>query len=406
MRMSGTFNDGQTAVSHPVRVYLLGNGLDIHAEEKDGPRLTWPVQGLYLVEEVYPGRPIRLRHAEQREATLTLTDPAAPAFFAQHLAGQLGAKRLRARIPMWMVPIMAVLVLAVVGALLWAVPQASLVLTPLVPNAVEESLGETVMEQLISDHALCEAPEGLAVLERLTARLTEGEELALPVQVHVSSDPGVNAFAAPGGHVVILNGLLQSAESPEELTGVLAHELAHQMERHPLRGLIRMLGISLTIQLIIGDVSGLQAAIAQASEVLLLLSYTREDEATADRIGVRLLNEADIRGDGLVDFFARLGGTPDDEEEPDEETAPADAARDTGAGKDAVDTGSSEGDEEEDENSGGLVKMLSTHPMHGERVRAIRAMSTGKGPAMSKADWQTLRAICPAEEESKTKKAG
>ena len=179
-----------------------------------------------------------------------------------------------------------------------------------------------------------------------------------PFQVTVRVIPRktVNAFAAPGGQVVLFSGLIEKAESPEEVAGVMAHEIAHATERHPMQSMLRAAGVFLLAALLVGDTSTLGAFASEGAKVLLVLSYSRDTEREADRIGMELLNRAGIRGDGLVHFFARL--------------------------------------QEEAKGKDRLPVLFASHPMHAERVERLKLLATGTQAALSPKQWRALRGIC------------
>ena len=93
--------------------------------------------------------------------------------------------------------------------------------------------------------------------------------------------PVPNAFALPGGKVFVLKGLLDKAESPDELAGILAHELGHLKHYDNMRGLIYNGGTSFLIGLLFGDVTG-SSAVIFASRSVVEASYSREAETAAD----------------------------------------------------------------------------------------------------------------------------
>jgi predicted Zn-dependent protease len=142
--------------------------------------------------------------------------------------------------------------------------------------------------------------------------------------------------------------------------------MAHEVQRHPMRGLLRTAGLRLVIGALAGG-SGSAFSFAGFGELLLDLSHSRQDEAEADRIGVEMLNRANIRGGGLVAFFARQ------EEEEKRESAAS-------AGK--------------QKPSSRVIQFLSTHPTDEARVAAIKAQARGTGNALSKVQWQALQTIC------------
>ena len=354
MRYEGHYSDGKTAVRRPAGVQLGGDSLRIFGA--DGELLeTWSYEGLELLEEVWGNEPVRLHHVYRGNAMLALEDGAILAELESRSKRRFRSHRLLR--PRLLTGLGAALALAlVVTALALVLPRLAGPLASLVPARWAQALGNKVIGQVTAGEKFCEAPAGSAALERLTQRLTAGLEQAYPMEVRVSGQDWVNAFAAPGGKIILLDGLLQTAETPEEVAGVLAHEIAHAVERHPMQGLLRATGLNLLTGALMGDMTVLDEAAGQFGQILVLLSFSRSDELDADRIGSMLLNDADIRGDGLISFFQRVQG-------------------DEGGGE-------------------GLPAMFSTHPLYKERVAQIKAVAKGRGDAMSKKEWAALKAIC------------
>ncbi len=198
----------------------------------------------------------------------------------------------------------------------------------------------------------CTAEAGTAALGRLVARLAAGVALPFPIIAEVTDRKEINAFAAPGGRIAVFQGLIAAAQSPDELAGVLAHEITHSRRRHPTRMLIRQVGTSFLEALVIGTDTGGMA------ETLLVLSYSRQFETEADAGAVELLHDAGIDTASFATFFERL-------------------AKAGGAGP--------------------LPALLTTHPAPQERSAMARAHPTAAAtPALDAGDWQALRAICPA----------
>jgi Zn-dependent protease with chaperone function len=170
-----------------------------------------------------------------------------------------------------------------------------------VSPAQEAKLGEVIFDQYRSQLKLVDGPPAQMVRE-IGARLTAGS--AYPYQFHVAEDRSVNAFAMPGGVIVVHTGLMQLAESAEEVAGVLAHEVQHVELRHSLKGMAKSLGLTALMQLLVGDLGGL----ASMGGELLQLKFSRDHEAEADREGVKALLAARIRPSGMRDFFGRMAG--------------------------------------------------------------------------------------------------
>lgn len=359
MTFDGFYHDGKTADRKKVRVVLGSRHLMI-LDEHGALMDEWPVSGLSLAEEVYRGQPVRIVHRARGEACVTVEshDILAP---LSRYSDAVRSRHFAKRGPWSRLGIWVAILLAVVVGLVIAIPHVAGPLATQVPMEWEETMGKYVAQSLAKDDDTCTAPAGKAALARLVARLAATNESPYAFKVSVSDDDSVNAFAAPGGYIVILDGLIQAAESPDEVAGVLAHEMAHAIERHPIEGLIHALGLRLVVSVLVGDASALIAGAAEVGEQLLVLSYSREKEAQADRVGVEMLNKAGMRAGGLVDFFRRMK-------------------------------------KERATNLPAAIAFLSTHPLHEDRIEAIEAAAKGGGPALTATQWLALKNICAGEQ--------
>jgi Zn-dependent protease with chaperone function len=192
---------------------------------------------------------------------------------------------------------------------LFGIPFAADRLAPLLPASFERRIGEAVDKQvrLIFGGKACTAPEGQAAFTALVDKLKRagGVEAPLDAQVLAASIP--NAFALPGGKVYLFNGLLQRAQSPDEVAGVLAHELGHVHHRDSVRKLIQIGGTSFLIGLLFGDITGAGAVIF-ASRALLDASYSREAERRADTFTVEVMHKLGRSPKPMGEFLFRITG--------------------------------------------------------------------------------------------------
>lgn len=174
-----------------------------------------------------------------------------------------------------------------------------------VPVSWETTLGEQAILGLgaepVQDPRLEEPVK--AIVDRL---LEARPDQPYTFVVTVVESPEVNALAAPGGQVVVTTGFLKAVESPDEVAGVLAHEVAHVLHRHGLRSLAHQLKWSIAFSLLVGDLGATQQVLLAQAPQLLSLSFSRDMEREADREGFRLLQEAQLPTDGLEIFFERL----------------------------------------------------------------------------------------------------
>ena len=126
------------------------------------------------------------------------------------------------------------------------------------------------------------------------------------VEFFFIKDASINAFALPGGKVVIQTGLIDHAKSWEEVLGVVGHELAHVTRRHHLRGVINNLGLYVIVSSLIGDVNSAGGAVISAGGNLASLSNSRTFETEADETGMDYLIAAHIDPKGMISFFKTL----------------------------------------------------------------------------------------------------
>ncbi|QYS87917.1 M48 family metallopeptidase [Flavobacterium davisii] len=132
------------------------------------------------------------------------------------------------------------------------------------------------------------------------------EKEGYEVDLYFVKDPTINAFALPGGKVIIQTGLIENAKSWEEVMGVLSHELSHVTRRHHLRGIINNLGIFAILSATLGDVSAIAGTFINMGGELASLSNSRDFEIEADETGRQYLVNAKINPAGLLSFFKTL----------------------------------------------------------------------------------------------------
>jgi Zn-dependent protease with chaperone function len=229
-------------------------------------------------------------------------------------------------------------------------------LAAVIPYAWEKPLGDAVDGQVRAMFGTtCEKPDGVAALHKLVG------ELQAIAQLPITPDPAVpqstvpNAFALPGGRIYVLSGLLATSENPDELVGVLAHELGHVARRDGLRRLIREGGTSFLVGLLFGDVTG-SGVVLMAGRIVLGAAHSRAAEEGADAFAMAIMH--------------RLGRP----------TAPMGALlqRITGPDQDAV------------------PSILRDHPLTPDRKAMLEADdSAATGPGLlDPVEWQALKRIC------------
>ena len=176
-----------------------------------------------------------------------------------------------------------------------------------IPVEWENSLGQSAIAQYTIDtEMLAQNQTDALLLPLVQPLLTALPDSRFDYHFYIAADPTENAFALPGGYVVIHSQLILTADTAEQLLGVLAHEIMHVEQQHGVRSVIATAGVYALVSALFGDVSGISALIINAAPFLLRQSYSRGFERDADIRGFRLLVNANIDPKGLPAFFAKL----------------------------------------------------------------------------------------------------
>lgn len=174
-----------------------------------------------------------------------------------------------------------------------------------IPVTVDKEVGRMFEGEFISGKDAVADHDATRAINLIVDRLeAAGQTQGFDFKVSVQRNQEVNAFAAPGGLIVVYTGLLNEAGSAEEVAGVLAHEMAHVTNRHSMRQLIYAGGLLPLMGLLIGqpDAAALFQNLGQLSE----LKFSRTQEEDADRTGFENLAAARISAEGMARFFDRL----------------------------------------------------------------------------------------------------
>jgi predicted Zn-dependent protease len=174
-----------------------------------------------------------------------------------------------------------------------------------VPTTWDQKVGKEAFQDLQDFFELTTEPALTNRVHLVAQRLKKGLPPDAPkFKFHVAKTIIVNAVALPGGDVVVMHPLLYKA-TPEELAGVMAHEMAHVIHRHAMRQLAQEVGPAFISKMIFGGDSAL-AALVEGSSQLGQLHYSRRAERQADDTAFDILVNANIDPRGLTSFFEKL----------------------------------------------------------------------------------------------------
>lgn len=359
----GNYFDGIHPVERAVTMRFDEAAAGLIIDLGEGDTITWPFKALRRLPDQAGSADIMLAKAPWDDPARLLL-PAVDLRILRSRASGLDRRRPTQRRGR-----LAILGLAAVASvslmLAVLIPLLADKLAEILPAEGEVALGEATLDHVrsaLDDTGLgllpvCEAEAGRAALGALESRLGVG----IPVRLQVLDHPMVNAFALPGGLVVIFRGLLDAADTPEEVAAVLAHEVGHVAARDPTRIALRSAGSIGVLGLMFGDFAG-GAMVLFLTERIISADYTQAAEAAADAYAHALLIEADLSPAALADLFERLLG--------DVGQAPP------------------------------IVQHFLAHPAMADRIDAARA-AVPEGfqarPALSPEDWAALLSICAEE---------
>jgi Zn-dependent protease with chaperone function len=361
--------DGTCSARHEVTVEAAAAGLRIIARKPAGRVLDeWAYADLRRMSAA-DGMLRLSRCGETLLARLEIRDPDLTCAIEDRAEtldrGGAGERRLRRKI----VALSFAACISLVLTAIYGVPELATRLVPFVPVSVERKLGEAVDKNvyaaLDSQHLgsafVCGRNtaelEGRAALDKLVGKLATAAALPIALHVDVIRRSQPNAVALPGGQIYVNQGLIDQARTPDELAGVLAHEMGHVAARDGTRVVLQTAGLSFMFGMMLGDFVG-GGAVVIAAKTVLKSSYSRRVESAADAYSVALMQKA--------------GGDPH--------------ALGTILGRVAIEGGRH-----------GLA-ILRDHPQTKDRIAAINAAeaSAPAAPLLDVAEWNALKQMCAA----------
>lgn len=351
---TGWFYDGQSAARHRAQLLARNGWLGITTDEKE--TIWWPLAETRCERSANAWRVERI--ITNAIAPYVVIDDSGFGDFVASFSARGG--HTSADTVKWLIALgLAGFVFLV---FLWKIglPWTAATLAERVPADWEESFGRKVAAAMAPESVRCADPAAVAAVEKLAGSLKSALTLGDAYDYHVVVADGdvVNAFAAPGGSIVIYRGLIDRMATPDEFAAVLAHEMQHVAHRHSTRAIFRNFAIQSLVAFMFGDPTGL---LSQAAGQLSVLKYMREDEEEADRDGMVLLARAGYDPRGMIDMLETLS---------------------------EVTRG---------QNTEGLA-WLTSHPSTKSRIEQLQRIlplpDHAARPALTPAEWKALRTAC------------
>ncbi len=191
---------------------------------------------------------------------------------------------------------------------------------PRITTEQEMALGQDLAQQIEEELDLIDDPAVVGYVNELGQQIVAVADPrnAIDYSFNVVNTQEINAFAVPGGHIYLHRGLVEASENLAEFAGVVAHEIAHVVERHGIDQWRRAQQAEMGLQILYGVLLGrqpgpIEGAAVQLGAAGVFAGYSREAEREADDEAIGYLIDAGIHPIGLVDFFQTLMDTRDRE---------------------------------------------------------------------------------------------
>lgn len=180
-----------------------------------------------------------------------------------------------------------------------------------VADQTEEKLGNLFLDSFKKSETEIENSYVINSIDSIVTRICTANKIEREsIKIHILNKDEINAFALPGGHIIIYSGLILNSDNQEELGGVICHEIAHIRLNHVMQKLINEVGLSILISMTTGN-SDLEA-IGGAAKILSSSAFDRSLEKQADIKAVDYLVKANIDPEPFANFLHKLSGKESD----------------------------------------------------------------------------------------------
>jgi Zn-dependent protease with chaperone function len=356
-----TYYDGVTSELRSGTVSLLPTALRMDLADRS---LTWPYEQCRLECDSHYGEPARIAPKDSQGEAIVIEDPQFVTALGQYHQPLVARPWWDARLEGWAATLRsaAAAVLLSAGFYFYGIGLLAELAAILAPRSVEQRLGDSTVQLLVPKSLQCQPNDAARLLARIEQPLFRASESQYPFRVVYSNMRMANAFAAPGGTIIVTQGLLELTQNEDEYAAVIAHEIQHVKNRDSMRAIARELGGSIILAMLAVDPAANKLILEQSGK-LLELSFSRDAESTADSGAAKLLIQSGRNPSGLESFLKTLESAHADDEDP--------------------------------------LKYLSTHPPTRERVADLQRWTANAPPGrqiLTAEEWTRAKKICPASD--------
>jgi predicted Zn-dependent protease len=306
------YYDGSSARPHEVRVLVFNDALNLYEAESNDFITSYPLRGA--------------NSTRTGGNYFIYIDPSGTKYLqisAHHAMAETIVKEVSQANETWVKKLMrqkiivlfALMIALVIGFYVLLVTLIPVIGTAMISRDMEISLGNKLKQMMISEEEMMGSDEDRTATVKLQAfadriKLSNG----YPIRVTVLNSDIVNAYALPGGQIVVYTGMLDKISDAESLAALLAHEASHVNHRHTLKSLMRSAANGLLVSIVFNDATGISATLISNAETLRGLEYSRAIETEADEKGMELMLSNNIDPEGmkrLMNLLAAEGDVPE-----------------------------------------------------------------------------------------------
>lgn len=298
---------GKTAHPYSASIYLHEEKLHIHYFDKDEQiELIWEKNAIEIAQ--HRDQFLSLKYGQVfPKQLLEITDTN----FIEEFRKFSGHKKwfnVKLTSPVSIIGLIAVFGLSLWLSYIFLLPTIADSIAKSFPKEYEISMGESLYKSVLAGEEIdsVKTKEINHFFNQLEIKKS------YPVKITVVKSKVVNAFALPGGGIVVYDELLNKVSSADQLAALLAHEYGHVEKKHATRNLFRTLSGYIFISVLFSDLNSVANVIVENANQLRNLSYSRELESEADNYGLLILKENNLSGAGmqkLFELFKEEGGS-------------------------------------------------------------------------------------------------
>jgi predicted Zn-dependent protease len=338
MKFDASYFDGNSSQIYEVIAEVKEGSICLHREQE---MMVWDVNKIIFQESYFNKHNTVLKYGEKFPYTsLELNSEAFQEILMKcnpHLKiKNTDIKFFQTLSNKSIVGIVAVCIVLILLSYFIFIPYTAEYIASKFPPSYETELGEKIFNEMSVDFDIDEEKSKAANDFFKSLKISSN----YPIKITVVNSPIKNAFALPGGHIVVYDEILQSMNSEDEFAALLCHEYSHVALKHTTRSLFRSLGTYMVLSIVLSDVNGIAGVLIENAHNVKSLSYSRSLEEEADNNGLKIMLEKGIPPQGMVDLFKHL--------------------------------------KEPDSNSSEIPEFLSTHPRLEERIKYIQNTYSNK----------------------------